>query len=347
MAPPLPPVSAEARALHADSVVIDLHADTLMWMQRGYDLFTRHRPPLPFSAFGYHLDLPRMVEGGLDAQVFGLVTWPFGLDGQFASACAQVALLHEAAARRPADLVVVTSADELLAARRAGQRAGLLGLEGVHALEGDLDRLDALAGRGLRLVGLTHFTANAAAFPAAGLGRSDGQGLTPFGLDVVDRARALGLIVDLAHVNPAGFRDALGRAQGPVVVSHTGVTGAHRHWRNLDDAQVRAVADAGGVIGILFAVNYLGWRGGLNTVVRHLDHCRTVGGAGCVALGSDFDGAIVPIPPLTDVTALPRLTEALLRHGWPERDIRAALGENVLRVLRDVPARPRPRAATS
>jgi membrane dipeptidase len=336
MGGPPSPVSAE---VHADSVVIDLHADTLMWMRRGYDLFTRHTPPLPFAAFGFHLDLPRMVEGGLDAQVFGLVTWPFGLDGQWDSARRQVALLHDCAARRPADLVVVTRADEILAARRAGQRAALLGLEGVHALEGDLDRLDALAAQGLRLVGLTHFTANAAAFPAVGLGRRAGEGLTAFGAEVVDRARALGLIVDLAHVNPAGFRDALARARGPVVVSHTGIQGAHRHWRNLEDAQIRAVADAGGVIGILFAVNYLGWRGGLGTVVRHLAHCRDVGGAGCVALGSDFDGAIVPIPGLRDVTALPRLTEALLRHSWSAPDIRKCLGENVLRVLRDVPPR--------
>ncbi|MFH2007899.1 MAG: membrane dipeptidase [bacterium] len=332
------PVSREAQALHDDSFVIDLHGDTLMVMSRGYDFFKRHRP-LPLSAFTYHIDEPRMRDGGQDAQVFGLVTWPFRARRPFASALRQMDRLHRAAASRPDALRVVTEAAELEAAREEGVRAGLFGLEGVHALEGELKNLDPLAARGLRLCGLSHFSANEAAYPAIGLGKNDALGLTRFGCDVVDRCHDLGLVVDLAHINKAGFLEAARRSRDPVLVSHTGVTGAKRHVRNIDDEQIRAVADTGGAIGIIFAVNYVGFRGGVDAVVNHIVHCIDVGGEDCPALGSDFDGAIIPVRGLPDAAALPNLTEALLRRGLKPAVIRKVLGENVLRVLRAIPWR--------
>lgn len=336
-----PAVSREAAALHKESVVIDLHGDTLMWMRRGYDFFKRHRPPLPRSSLLGHIDWPRMIEGGLDAQVFGLVTRPRLGRGAFRSASRQVDLLRDTAASRPEALRLVTEAHEILAARRAGIKAALLGLEGVHALEGRLEQLDSLARRGLRLCGLSHFSRNEAACPAMGWGRDPSRGLTPFGVSVVERCNELGVIVDLAHINKPGFLEAASRSRSPVVVSHTGVTGVRPHRRNIDDEQIRAVADTGGVVGIIFAVNFVGYRQGIDAVARHLEHVITVGGAGCAALGSDFDGFIVPVCGLPDVTALPRLTETLLRRGLTPEVIRSVLGGNVLRVLEETPQRAR------
>lgn len=329
--------SNEAKDLHEQSTVIDLHGDTLMWMKRGYDFFRRHRRT-PFSAVLSHIDEPRMRMGGLTAQVFGLVTQPFGLGSAFRSASHQVELLHGAALAHPDRLRVVTEAADILAASRAGARAGLLGLEGVHALEGDLENLSRLAARGLRLCGLSHFSKNPAAHPAIGWGRDDRRGLTPFGEAIIDRCHDLGVVVDLAHINRMGFLEAARRSRDPVVVSHTGVCGVTDIRRNIDDEQIRAVADTGGVVGIIFAFNFVGGYA-IDRVVSHIEHTVRVGGEDCAALGSDFDGAIVPVRGLSDAADLPNLTAALLERGLRPEVIQKVLGGNVMRVLEAVPQR--------
>ena len=308
-----------------------------MWMKRGYDFFKRHRRT-PLSAMFSHIDEPRMRMGGQAAQVFGLVTQPFGLGSAFRSASHQVELLHRAARAHPDRLRVVTEAADIRAASQAGARAGLLGLEGVHALEGDLDNLDRLAARGLRLCGISHFSKNPAAHPAIGWGRDDGCGLTPFGEAIVDRCGELGVLVDLAHINRVGFFEAARRSRDPVVVSHTGVCGVTDIRRNIDDEQIRAVADTGGVVGIIFAFNFVGGTT-VEAVVRHIEHTVRVGGEDCAALGSDFDGTIVPVRGLSDAADLPNLTAALLRHGMRPEVVQKVMGGNVMRVLEAVPQR--------
>jgi membrane dipeptidase len=285
-----------------------------------------------------HIDEPRMRMGGQAAQVFGLVTQPFGLGSAWRSARHQVELLHSAARARPDRLRVVTEAADIRTANEAGARAGLLGLEGVHALEGDLDNLDRLAARGLRLCGISHFSKNPAAHPAIGLGRDDRQGLTPFGEAIIDRCHDLGVLVDLAHINRVGFLEAARSSRDPVVVSHTGVCGVTDIRRNIDDEQIRAVADTGGVVGIIFAFNFVGGTT-LEAVVNHIEHTVRVGGEDCAALGSDFDGAIVPVRGLSDVADLPNLTAALLARGLRPEVVQKILGGNVMRVLEAVPQR--------
>ncbi len=330
-------ISKAAAALHTQSTLIDLHGDTLMWMKRGYDFFKRHRRT-PLSAAFSHIDEPRMRMGGQAAQVFGLVTQPFGLGSAFRSALVQMELLHTAARAHPERLRVVTEAGEIRDANQAGARAGLFGLEGVHALENDLDNLDRLARRGLRLCGLSHFSKNPAAFPAQGWGVDDNRGLTPFGEAIIDRCHDLGVIVDLAHINRRGFLEAARRTPDPVVVSHTGVCGVTDIRRNINDEQIRAVADCGGVVGIIFAFNFVGGTT-LDAVVNHIEHTVRVGGEDCAALGSDFDGMIVPVRGLSDAADWPNLTDALLARGLRPTTVRKILGDNVLRVLETVPQR--------
>lgn len=327
--------SAEAQALHDEYPAIDLHADTLMWTRWvGYDLHARHEPPLPLAAFGGHVDLPRMRDGGMGAQFFGLVSLPLAqrLHGLARAVTEQIDLLAEAIARHPSALRLVKTAAEIEACRRDGALGALLGIEGAHALEGDLDNVDAFAARGVRYIGLLHFSANEAGFPAYGRGRKDDQGLTRWGLDLVRRCEAARVLVDLAHVNRRGFLDACAAATRPPIVSHTGVLGAFEHWRNIDDAQLRAVADKGGVIGVIFCPRYVGGDG-LEPVVQHLKHILDVVGEDTPALGSDWDGFIVPTKELADPRGLPLLTDALLRAGVSERTVGKILRGNVMRVL--------------
>ncbi len=330
--------SPEARALHERFPAIDFHADSLMWSRWvGYDLHERHEPPLPWAALGGHVDLPRLREGGIGAQFFGLVSLPIGQRSGLARVIdEQIDALETAIAYAPERLAKVRTALELETARAQGKVGALLGIEGGHALEGSLRTLDHFARRGVRYLGLCHFSSNELCFPAYGRGRDDDAGLTPFGRDVVKRCEDLGVIVDLAHINRKGFLEACAMAKRPPIVSHTGVIGAFQHWRNIDDDQLRAIADKGGVVGVIFCPKFLGGDG-LEPVVRHLQHIINVCGEDAPALGSDWDGFIVPTNDLCDAAHLPLLTDALLQAKMPEQTIAKILRTNGLRVLHEIP----------
>ncbi|MCG8555957.1 MAG: dipeptidase [Proteobacteria bacterium] len=331
--------TAEARALHAQCPAIDLHADALMWSRFvGYRLTRAHEPPLPQAWFGGHVDVPRMLQGGIGAQFFGLVSTPL-IDLNLNSAChRQIDCLEQAIADSRGQLRLARSAEEIEQAHEQGALAALLGIEGAHCLRGSLLELERFAARGVRYLGLLHFYRNAAGAPARGFGAARGRGLTAFGRELVERCESLGVIVDLAHINARGFWDACEQAKKPLIVSHTGLAGVHPLWRNIDDEQLRSVARLGGVVGVIFVPRYLG-RNGIDAVVDHLLHVVRVAGEDVAALGSDWDGMIRPTRGLEDASRLPNLTDALLARNLPQRVIRKILRENVLRVLRDVPPR--------
>lgn len=331
--------SEAAKAIHKSHPAIDLHADTLMWSRwLGYDLHQRHTPPLPLGALGGHVDLPRMRDGGMGAQFFGLVSLPMHrrAAGLARVIDEQIDALEENIARRPGALRLVRTQEEIDACNASGAQAALLGIEGAHALEGSLERLEGFARRGVRYLGLLHFSDNEVGYPAYGRGQRDLDGLTPFGYDLVRKCESLGVIVDLAHINRRGFLDACTVATRPVMVTHTGVLGVYEHWRNIDDAQLRAVAETGGCIGVIFCPRFLGGDG-LDPVVAHLKHILDVAGEDAPALGSDWDGFIVPTKDLQDPRGLPLLTDAMLKAGFSERAIGKILRGNVLRVIHDNP----------
>ncbi len=330
-------ISDEARQVHQAAIIVDLHADTPKLMSRGYDIYRHHDTPWPLRRYGGHVDLPRMRLGNVAAQFFGLWTFPVPRRGCHADVNRQLDSV-EAAVAAGEGLALCTSAEEIRAARGRGQVAVLRGIEGGQALEGPGDsastlaRLEAFVGRGVRYLGLLHFSKNALGYPAMGVGMDPGRGLTPLGCEVVDACTRHGVLVDLAHINRHGFFDVVARRPGPLLVTHTGIAGIQRHWRNIDDEQVRAVADTGGAIGVIFAPRFLGQDGVLG-VVAHLRHLIQVGGEDVAALGSDWDGFVNPTRGLADPSELPNLTEALLRAGLSVSVIHKLLGGNVLRVL--------------
>jgi membrane dipeptidase len=326
--------SDEARGLLAEHPAIDLHADTLMWTRWGYDLHARHEPPLPRAAFFGHVDVPRMRDGGMGAQFFGLVSLPVTsrMRGLARVVHEQIDSLEEAMARHPGEIHLVRTAAEIEACRRKGALAALLGIEGAHALDGDVSQVETFARRGVRYIGLLHFSANEAGYPAYGRGRRDDEGLTRWGQELVRRCEAERVLVDLAHINRRGFLDACTAAKRPPIVSHTGVLGAFRHWRNIDDEQLRAVADRGGVVGVIFCPRYVGG-GGIDAVVRHVSHIVSVAGEDVPALGSDWDGFIVPTRELADPRGLPLLADGLLGAGMSPKAVGKIMRGNVMRVL--------------
>jgi microsomal dipeptidase-like Zn-dependent dipeptidase len=342
-----PPVSEAARRLHERLLVADLHADTLLW----------DRDPLERAPRG-HVDVPRLLEGNVALQAFTVVTktprhlniesnddrsddvtllamaqrWPpatwFSLK---ARALHQARRLDDAAARSAGRLSVVRSRSELAAclARRGRERsvtAGFLGLEGAHALEGDLANLEVLFGAGFRMVGLVHFFDNEFAGSAHGVAKG---GLTAKGRELVRRLEERRMLVDLAHASPRTIEETLAIATRPVVVSHTGVKGTCDNVRNLDDGALRGVARTGGLVGIGYWETAMCGVGGA-AVARAIRHATEVAGVDHVALGSDFDGAVAE--PF-DTAGLAEITDALLAAGFAERDVEKIMGGNVFRLL--------------
>jgi membrane dipeptidase len=286
-----------------------------------------------------------MREGNLSGQFFGLWTFPKPERGCAADVHRQLDALDRACDSSHGALRRCTTAEEVRAARNEGAHAALAGIEGGHALEGKLEHLEAFARRGVRYLGLLHFSASAIGAPAYGWGRDDSRGLSRFGCEVVDECARLGVIVDLAHINRRGFFDAVERRPGPLFVSHTGVAGVRDHWRNIDDEQIHAVADSGGVVGIIFAPRFVG--GELDAVVDHLLHVVKVAGEEAVAIGSDWDGFVRPCEGLADPSELPNLTEALLVRGMRPEAIHKLLGGNALSVLERIGPLQTDRSATN
>lgn len=342
-----PPVSAEAARIHATLTGADLHADALLWDR---DLLVRGR-------WG-HVDIPRLIEGHIALEAFTVVTkaprnlniesntgdsdqitllalleaWPPRTWGSLTErAIYQADKLRRFAADSRGRLAIIRTREDLrgfLRSREADEEtvAGILGIEGAHALEGDLDNVVRLYEAGFRIFGLTHFFDNEVGGSAHGVGKG---GLTDFGARVLGRLEDLGITVDLAHASPALVDDVLARATRPVIVSHTGVKGTCANKRNLDDRRLAAVAATGGVVGIgLWETAVCGrtpadW-------ARAIRHAVDVAGVDHVALGSDWDGVVEAI---LDASGTVHLVQALLDQGFSEQDIRKLMGENVVRVL--------------
>ena len=339
---------AAAADLHERLTVVDLHADSLLW---GRDLLQR--------VDRGHVDVPRLVEGGVAVEVFAVATkvprhlnidrnddrsddvttvalvqgWPPATWRSLtARAEYQAQRLAATAARSGGSLTLVGSTRELDAflVRRAGDAtivAGFLAIEGGQALDGEIGNLDRLDSAGFRLFGIAHFFDTLFSGSAHGLRKG---GLTSAGRDLVVELERRRMIVDVAHASSATIDDVLEMAVRPVIASHTGVRGVADNARNLPDEQLRGVAATGGVVGIGFWPTAAGGDDAA-AIARSLAHAVSVVGADHVALGSDFDGAVaVPF----DASGMGLVTGALLDVGLDQDQIASVMGRSAVRLLR-------------
>jgi membrane dipeptidase len=352
--------------------VFDAHVDTLqLALELDVDL-GRSSPG--------QLDLPRAREGGLGAVVFACWVHPLFLAPERGGARARADALFDRfddlGRRHPQDVCLVRGRGDLRSACADGRLAAIAGIEGGHPLEESLAGLEHFFARGLRVLTLVwnnHLTWIRSCEPGAG--PEVPAGLSDFGRQVVGRLNELGVLIDLSHSSPTAFFEALEVSTRPVIASHSGCRALHDHQRNLTDEQLRALAEAGGVVGLPFLPSFLDGEAqaraarlrespayralrapsaaglelertrfmacelaplSIERLVDHIEHALRVAGSDHVGLGSDFDGITTTVQGLEDAVGYPRLEEALRRRGFGERAVAKVLGENLLRVFDEV-----------
>ncbi len=323
--------------------IADLHCDELLW----------NRSLLKAHNFG-HVDLPRMQKANMALQVFSIVTktprginienntaetdnitllgiaqlrptktW-FNLTERALNQCSE---LHKAAAASNGKLSVITNKKELtqfIADRKKDNRitAGMLGIEGAHALNNDINNIDKLYNAGVRYIGITHFFDNEWAGSAHGVSK---KGLTKNGIALVKKMNELSITIDLAHVSPIAIDEILNLSTQPVIISHTGVQGVCNNRRNLSDKQLEAIGAKNGLIGIgLWETAVCGTDAA--ATAKSIRYVADKIGINKVALGSDFDGAIGTH---FDVTGLPLIVNALLKEKFTRTEIELIMGGNI------------------
>lgn len=318
--------------LHRESLVFDAHCDTLQEVLAG-------KRRLGERSEEGHLDLPRLREGGVTAQIFALFVSPnYSPTGAARQALRLLDVFYQELEENADQLTLPTKVSDIEKAKVEGKVAGILSLEGAEALEGDLGILRAFYKLGVRNIGLTWNLRNAAADGVDEMRSS--SGLTNFGVQLVQEMNRLGIMVDVSHLSPTGVHDVLHVSEAPVIASHSNAYTLCPHRRNLTDEQLEGVASKGGVVGVTFVPGFVTEdenQATLKRVLDQIDYMVKTMGVDHVGLGSDFDGFFnSKVQGLEDVTRLPRLTVGLVERGYGEEDVKKILGGNFMRVFREV-----------
>ena len=244
-------ISKQARDIHYSSLVVDTHSDSLAWP-------TRHGIDIGQPQEETHMDLPRMKEGNQNVQFFACYAAPSWIEKK---KVVQVTLdymdsFHTLMRNYPEQIEQATTADDVRRITDAGKLAGILCVEGGHSLDDDLGILRMYHRLGARYMTLTWNNTNNWADGV--LGEPRHGGLNHFGKEVVREMNRLGMFVDISHVAPATFWDAIATTTKPVIASHSSAKAICAAPRNLDDDQIKAVANNGGVIGVNYEVTFVG-----------------------------------------------------------------------------------------
>jgi membrane dipeptidase len=337
----------DALELHRSATVVDTHNDLILLV----DHFDKREQPNHFAEFW----LPELRAGGVDVQVL-----PIYLDEQFQSegglrrTLLLVERIYRLADEHPDDVAVCLTGADVDAATAAGRIGLVIALEGAHAIGQDPDLIRTMARVGVRVVSMAHLGRTFLA-DGSGLDTTSRSRLTPQGIEVFQEMERLGVVFDVSHLGIGGVEHVLELAQRPFLATHSACLGITDIHRNLGDDQIKAIAALGGVIGVAAAIPFF-----IDTanptaerVVDHIEHIIGITSVDNVGIGPDFvddyyqlvyGGWILPPEFGTDIphaeisrpSDLPKITEAMVRRGFGESDIRKILGENNLRVLREV-----------
>jgi membrane dipeptidase len=367
-------LSAEAKRIHAEAILIDGHND-LPWMMREKgDPFTpviditKPQPKL-------HTDIPRLRQGGVGAQFWAAyVPAELMTKGTAIKATLeQIDLIHRMVKRYPEVFEMASTADDIIRIHKTGKIASLIGVEGGHSIDNSLGVLRTFYALGVRYMTLTHSDNLDWADSATDVPKT--RGLTEFGQRVVLEMNRLGMLVDISHVSADTMRHALKVTRAPVIASHSSAFALADHPRNVPDDVLALLQKNKGVVMVNFYSGFITpegarasrdsvkvyrdlrakydnekefqevyalWKrdhpmpnGSIHDVADHIEHIVKVAGIDHVGIGSDYDGINMCPKQLEDVSCYPYLTQVLLDRGYNREEIHKVLGGNLLRVLRD------------
>ena len=344
---------SHALALHKEALVVDFHCDGILATlpDPAYVIGDAKKRTLHERSDNGHVDIPRLLEGGVDCQVFSHFVEP--IYNPIAPHRMLQVLGYSLNEIEKSDKVsLVKNYDEIVA--NDGKRLSfMIGFEGGEALVKDLRLLKVYHTVGLRRLTLTWNNRNMIA-DGVTWQRSKG-GLTEFGADVVKECNRLGILVDVSHITDQGLWDTLEASGEPVIASHSNCRALCSHKRNLTDEMIKALTETGGVIGVNYVpfflrdIDFAKLRGGdeeekkkvesvtVDTVVNHIDYMvEVIGNADHIGLGSDFDGVPSIAKGLDDASKLPNLTKTLVARGYSDEEIKGILGDNFLRIIKKI-----------
>lgn len=325
--------SSFLQTVNSKYTLIDLHNDVLevMASDPNYHLADLHT----FN----QTDIPRLQTGGVDVQFFSIWVSPDSAHytNYFQRALIMRDRFNSEIAANPSTITQATTMRQALEINNLSKIAAVIGVEGGHSIENNIDNLITLYNAGMRYLTITWNNSTNWAISAKD-SRTLTHGLTEFGRQVIRKLDSLGVIIDVSHVGIKTIQDILQITTNPIVATHSGARSVYNHYRNLYDSQIQDIAKSGGVVGVVFYPYFLNGssNSSIDDVIKHIDHIVNLVGTNYVAIGSDFDGIEVTPFGLEDVTKFPALTLALLQHGYTELEVAKFLGGNFKRVFEKV-----------
>ncbi|CAL8381239.1 unnamed protein product [Arctogadus glacialis] len=324
--------------LMSETPLIDGHND-LPWQLR--ERFNNQLNKVDLNSLNTtHTNIPKIKAGKLGAQFWSAFV---PCDTQYKDAVRQtleqIDVIHRMCQKYPETFRFTASSQEIRAAFRDNRTACLIGVEGGHSLDSSLGTLRAMYLLGVRYLTLTHSCNTPWAdnwLVDTESGHSEHNGLSPFGKQVIKEMNRLGMLIDLSHMSVEVMNQVLNMSAAPVIFSHSSAYGICPHKRNVPDNILLKVRDKGGIVMINFYNDYVTCSptANVSNVADHFDYIKKLAGPSIIGFGGDYDGVTRVPTGLEDVSKMPVLVAELLARGWKDEEVKAALGENLLRVLK-------------
>ncbi len=330
--------------------VVDMHCDTIG------EIYERRKggETISLRDNNLHLDLTRMKAGDYLLQNFGLFTHLGREKRPFEYAMALLDTFYTEIEANSDLIGPVKTYEDIEKNKRLGRMSAMITIEEGGVCQGSLAFLRNFYRLGVRMMTITWNFPNELGYPnslnlegSATMGEADlKNGLTKRGVEFVEEMERLGMIIDVSHLNDAGFWDVVKHTKKPFVASHSNCRALVTNCpRDLTDEMIRTIGERGGVAGINYCTDFLRdsreWGAGerkcsrIQDMVCHMKHMKQVGGIGCIGLGSDFDGIGGELE-LCGADRLPCLAEEMEKQGFTQSEIEAVFYKNVLRVYREI-----------
>ncbi|MDR7871450.1 MAG: dipeptidase [Tissierellaceae bacterium] len=329
-------------SIHFNYTVADGHNDTMMKI-------IDEETWLPVADMGQHtdnhIDIPKMIEGGLNVAFFASFTPGYygNVPRSLSRNLALINALYFTANNNPDTFQITNTVDEIENAVKDNKIAAVPTIEGAYAIDefNYKELLKQFYDLGIRVIAPTWNYSNAI---GEGCNRVYGDddktpsegGLTKLGEKVIEEMNKLGILIDVSHLAEETFWDVIKVSKSPLIASHSGVYNLRNHQRNLKDDQLLAIKENSGVVSVVLFPNFLSDKDEvyIKDFVDHIDYIVNLIGIDHVGIGSDFDGAEMPLD-LKDASEMYKITEELIVRGYIEEDIEKILGKNILRVLNE------------